>query len=196
LFLGMIIALGWDRRKELAQDTKKWVLWLPLLLIGFEFLPPIPKPLERPYDIPPVYHRFREATEGNVLIVPFSATFRYANTPFRDERRFMLYQMAHEHPIVGGFSGRTPYALFTLHRDNPFLLQLARAQNGEKIGVNLTDPVRIRMGLRQWQVRYVVVEKDRTPDELEQVIAKWPVRVWADEGETIIFEVKNGADGI
>lgn len=193
LFFGLVLAMACEQQFKISKSFWRGggkLLPLSFLLIGLEFLFPLPRSLDDPYKMPSIFQRFKNAPDGPVLMIPFSATLRYARTPYRELRHYMRYQMIHQHPIVGGCSGRTAYDLNLLYKNNPFLRQINDAQNSGKIGPVLIDPAQIRMGLKMWGVRYIVIEDNKVPDSIKQTIkTRWPVKLWGEEEEITIYSV-------
>ncbi len=113
LALAMLAAYG---AQHLLAKRNQWVTGLIVLLLVLDNLT-LPFPMIGIY-IPSVYHQLA-AEPDDVAIL--EAPFYYTTSPF-----YMLYQIVHEKPLVGGYtSRRMPYALLD---ELPIMRLLAYAQ--------------------------------------------------------------------
>ncbi|MBI4062712.1 MAG: hypothetical protein HY401_00240 [Elusimicrobia bacterium] len=190
-FFGIALALACERYKEKIRIGFFSASFLTIAwsVFAFEHLFNIPRPL-RPWSVPAIYERFKPAPAGAALTVPFSASFRYARTPYRDERQYLVNQIVHQHPLVAGFAGGMPKYVFELYRDDPFLFQLNLAQETGRLSQHMIEGPLVRQGLRRWGVKYIIVEKNRTPPALfERIERFWPVTLRDHEEDIYIFDV-------
>ena len=163
-------ALAWLGQRY--PHRRRLILAAAVLLLAFELLP-APRPLYSAH-IPSIYRHVAAApAESRVLELPYG--IRDGTSSIGDfSARAQFYQTAHEKPIMGGLLSRVSKRRVDELRADPVRRALARLSEGRELTYG--EEVALLHGgpsfVREWNIRFVVIDHDKTPAEYRGLVIK------------------------
>jgi hypothetical protein len=113
---------------------------------------------------------------------------------FDDET--LLYQMVHEHPIVGGFAARVPARIKAGYQQLPVIRSLFRLSAGEPADPAdlVLTPEQAGRALRAVKIRYVMLNRGTAPPRLAAYVENsLPLVLARTDGPRELYIVSEGA---
>ncbi|HEV2984007.1 MAG TPA: hypothetical protein VGX46_06450 [Vicinamibacterales bacterium] len=184
--VGVFMALGVLIGLPLAAATGRLrspaLLWLLIAGVAFEFWD-APIELTR-LDRPAVYDALAAAGPGAVCEAPFGIGDGLSVGVGSQDRRVLYYATLHEHPLVGGYSGRMPVGAADRYRRTPVVGPLLQLSDGAPLGSS-TDATASGS-----PCRYIVVHRAAASAAMAEYVRRLPADRIAIDTERDLYRLR------
>jgi hypothetical protein len=157
-------------------------------IIAVEFLP-APFPMTR-IETPALYQILRDQPAGAVCELPLGFRDGFGSRGRLDER-VLVYQMTHQHPLVGGFAARVPASVRDGYGRLPIVRSLLRLSEGAPPdAADVGQPREVVVeAFAAAGIRYVVLDHAQASAALAAYASDLPLRSIARDGDRELFVV-------
>ncbi len=127
---------------------------------------------------------------GSILELPAGVADGFGD-PGQFDRRSLSWQMAHGHPLVGGFIARVSNRIRRGYQQDPLLWSILRLSAGAPAPATAELPADPTQHLTDLGVRYVAINRDTAPQPvIDFVLARVRLRQIAADGPRELYEVR------
>jgi hypothetical protein len=192
----VMLAVAMLSARAIAAAPRRRALYAPaaIVLVTLDYLP-APYPLVQP-RIPAIYADILAAGGDDVVCeLPVGIRDGFGSVGRFDDET-LVFQMVHEHRLLGGFAARVPARIKAGYLQSPVIRSLFRLSGGgaadpADAGMSPSDAAR---ALRDVGIRYVMLNRQTSPPQLVSYVeSSLPVVLARRDGARELYIVSEDA---